>query len=261
MLGGGWLGLKPGAYTDDTAMMLCLARSIVAKGCFDPEDVAAQFLGWFHSGALGIGRTTWLALSEMERGASWQEAGRRAHEKLAGLSAGNGSIMRCAPIGLLHFKNRKRLIEDSIHSSLITHFDPKACWGAAALNLAISELVQGRRDGLISQLAGEVEHPEVKGAVAEVAGMRYDELRTSAYVLDTLQTSLWCFWNTASFEEAMVSAVNLGGDTDTNGAVTGALAGAYYGLSQIPQRWLEVLQDREEIMRLAEGIYELAQAS
>jgi ADP-ribosyl-[dinitrogen reductase] hydrolase len=241
-------------------MMLCIARSIVARGGFDPQDVASKFLGWFHSGAIGIGRTTRLALSELERGALWHEAGKAAHEKLGGLSAGNGSIMRCAPIGLLHFQNREKLIEDSIQSSLITHFDPKACWGAAALNLAISQLVQGRREGLFAYLEGVVEEPVVKEAVVEVAGMKLNGLGTSAYVLDTLQAALWCFWNTASFEQALVTAVNLGGDTDTVGAVTGSLCGAYYGLPEIPQRWLGVLQDREEIMQLAEGIYKLSQA-
>lgn len=261
MLGGGWLGLKPGEYTDDTAMMLCIARSIVERGGFVPEDVASRFLDWFHAGAIGIGRTTWLALDELAKGASWREAGRRAHDRLGGLSAGNGSIMRCAPIGLLRLKDVDRLIEDSIESSLITHWDAKACWGAAAINSALSQLVNGKRESLIFQLVAQIEEPEVKRAVAEVAELKIEQLRTSAYVLDTLQAALWCFLNSASFEEAVIAGVNLGGDTDTIGAVTGALAGAYWGLSQIPNRWLDVLKDKDEIIRLANGIYELAQAS
>ena len=169
--------------------------------------------------------------------------------------------MRCAPIGLLRFKNPERLIEDSIESSLITHWDAKACWGAAAMNLALSQLVDGKRESLIPQLVAQIEETEVKSAVAEVAELRLAELRTSAYVLDTLQAALWCFLNCASFEEAVIAGVNLGGDTDTTGAVTGALAGAYWGLSQIPNRWLDVLKDKDEIIRLANGIYELAPAS
>jgi ADP-ribosyl-[dinitrogen reductase] hydrolase len=196
----------------------------------------------------------------MDKGASWQEAGRRAHEKLGGFSAGNGSIMRCAPIGLLHFKHPQKLLEDSIASSLITHWDPRACWGAAALNLAIAEILSGEKDDLIPKLVNRIGQPEVRKAVAEVAELRLDELRTSAYVLDTLQTALWCFIYSTSFEEAITTGVNLGGDTDTTGAVTGALAGAYYGLSQIPQRWLRVLKDNDEIIVLAQRIYELAQA-
>jgi ADP-ribosyl-[dinitrogen reductase] hydrolase len=130
MLGGGWHGLPPGGYTDDTAVMLCIARSIVDRGCFDPEDVADKFLRWFNAGPVGIGRTTWIALSEMKRGASWREAGRIAHGRLGGLSAGNGSIMRCAPIALLHFNDYEMLVKDSIESSILTHWDPQACWGA-----------------------------------------------------------------------------------------------------------------------------------
>ena len=255
---GGWLGLRPGEWTDDTAMMLCIARSIVEKGRFDPEDVAQKFLGWFQAGALGIGRTTWVALEALSRGASWQDVGRIAHHRLGGLSAGNGSVMRCAPIGLLDAKNHERLIEDSIASSLITHWDPKACWGAVALNLAISQLLCEDRSGLLDKIVGKIEQPEVREAVAKVEIMRMEDLVPSGFVLDTLQAATWCFLNTSSFEDALVAAVNLGGDTDTIGAVCGALSGACYGLGEIPLRWQQPLAGRLEIIELAERIHELA---
>jgi len=260
LFGGGWLGLGPGEWTDDTAMMLCIARSIVEKGRFDPEDVAKKFLGWFRAGALGIGRTTWVALDALGGGASWREAGRIAHERLGGLSAGNGSIMRCAPIALLNANNAERLIGDSIDSSLITHWDPRACWGAAALNLAIAQLLCGGREALLERLLGRVEQPEVRESVAWAGGMRMEDLVPSGFVLDTLQAAIWCFMNTDSFEDAVVSAVNLGGDTDTIGAVCGALAGAWYGLDQILSRWQEPLDGRLEIIELATEIYRLAQS-
>ena len=257
LLGGGWLGLGAGEWTDDTAMMLCIARSIVEKGRFDPQDVALKFLGWFRAGALGIGRTTWVALDALSTGASWQDAGRIAHERLGGLSTGNGSIMRCAPIGLLDFKDPQRLIRDSINSSLITHSDPLACWGAAALNLAISKLLCDDRDGLIDNILDKIEQPEVRQALEKVEEM--EDVVPSGFVLDTLQAALWCFLNTSSLEDALVAAVNLGGDTDTIGAVCGALAGACYGLGEIPLRWQQKLAGRVEIIELAERIYELAQ--
>lgn len=258
MLGGGWHGLEPGNYTDDTAMMLCIARGIVEKGRFDPEDVAARFLHWFDAGPIGIGRTTWVALSEMKMGASWREAGRIAHERLGGLSAGNGSIMRCAPIGLLDFRDHERLVEDSVNSSIITHWDPQARWGAVAVNLAIVEVLRGEKADLLSRLEEKVEQPEVRRAIGEVERLKSLDFEPSAYVLDTLQAALWCFVNTSSFEEALITAVNLGGDTDTVGAVCGALSGAYYGFEDIPQRWHEVLQDRDEILWLARRLYEVA---
>jgi ADP-ribosyl-[dinitrogen reductase] hydrolase len=258
MLGGGRHGLGPGGYTDDTAMMLCIARSIVEKGYFDPENVADKFLHWFDSGPIGIGRTTWIALSEMKRGASWSEVGRIAHERLGGLSAGNGSIMRCAPIGLLHFNDYEKLVKDSIESSIITHWDPQACWGAAAVNMGIAEILKGERGNLLSTLKSRVEQPEVSKAIDEVSRLNIGDLEPSAYVLDTLQAALWCFLTTSSFESALVAAVNLGGDTDTVSAVCGALAGASYGIEAIPWRWQEPLQDRGEILQLAEKICELA---
>ena len=258
LFGGGWLGLGPGEWTDDTAMMLCIARSIVGKGRFDPEDIALKFLGWFRAGALGIGRTTWVALEALRGGASWQDAGQIAHQRLGGLSAGNGSIMRCAPIALLDAKNHERLIKDSIASSLITHWDPRACWGAAALNLAIAQLLYEDRGVLLDKIVGKIEQPEVRQAVAKVEVMRMEDVVPSGFVLDTLQAALWCFLNTSSFEDALVSAVNLGGDTDTIGAVCGALSGAWYGLEKIPSRWQQPLAGRGEIIELATKIYELA---
>ena len=259
LFSGGWLGLGPGEWTDDTAMMLCIARSIVEKGRFEPGDVALKFLDWFEAGALGIGRTTYVALDALRRGATWQDAGRIAHDRLAGMSAGNGSIMRCAPIALLDAKDPESLIRHSIDSSLITHWDPRACWGAVALNMAISQLIYEGKDALLDRVVGKVEQPEVREAVAKVAGIQMEDIVPSGFVLDTLQAALWCFLNTTSFEDALVTAVNLGGDTDTIGAVCGSLAGARYGLEGIPMRWQQPLAGRLEIIELAERIYELEQ--
>jgi len=258
MVGGGWHILGAGDYTDDTAMMLCIARSIAEKKRFDAADVASRFLHWFDFGPIGIGRTTMIALSEMKKGAPWNEAGRLAHQKLGGKSAGNGSIMRCAPIGLLDFKDHERLVKDSIESSTITHWDAQACWGAVAVNLIIAGLLTGESDGLLPDVAKRIEEPDVRETLEGVLGLDSVAGEPSAYVLDTLQAALWCFLNTSSFEDALVEAVNLGGDTDTVGAVCGAIAGARYGIEAIPQKWEGLLQGREEILELAERIHTLA---
>ena len=258
LVGGGWLGLRPGEWTDDTAMMLCIARSIVARGGFDPGDVAARFLAWFQEGPRGIGRTTWLALDALKGGATWREAGKWAHYVLGGLSAGNGSIMRCAPVALLSCRDQARLIAQSIESSLITHWDPQACWGAAALNLAIARLLLGEEGPLIEAVRPLVEEPRVAAALAQVPAMTMADIEPSAYCLDTLKAALWCFLTSSSFEGAVTAAVNLGGDADTTGAVCGALAGAAYGLGAIPQRWQAPLVARDEMVALADDIYRLA---
>lgn len=256
--GGGW---APGEYTDDTSMMLAIARSIAARGRFDPEDVAEGFVEWFETGAKGIGRTTYVALNELQYGVPWRQAGLNAHRLLREMSAGNGSLMRCAPIALLHYQDRERLVRDSLDSSIITHWDPRAGWGAVALNLAISRLVLGSGEGLLEAVAAGVEEAEVAAAVRGVAGMGEGDLVPSAFVLDTLRCALWCFLNTDSLEDALVRAVNLGGDADTTGAVTGALAGAYYGAGAIPARWQQGLKDAGDIAAVASRIYDIAAAS
>lgn len=258
MVGGGWLGLRPGETTDDTAMMLCIARSIVETGRFDPDDVVQHFLGWFRSNPKDIGNITRRALAELERGTPWKRSGFVAHRALGGMSAGNGSIMRCAPIALLHRDNEHLLIRDSIYSSIITHFDQKASWAAAALNLTIARLLSGSKDALLEAIAPKIQDGAVRQALMQAPDL--DEVPTSGYVLDTLQAALWSFLRTDSFEDAVATAVNLGGDADTTGAVCGALAGACYGLSAIPGRWLAVLESREEIMALAGRILALAAA-
>ncbi|MFX0011642.1 MAG: ADP-ribosylglycohydrolase family protein, partial [Candidatus Hermodarchaeota archaeon] len=116
---------------------------------------------------------------------------------------------------LLHFRDHTRLIEDSIDSSIITHWDPQARWGAVAVTMAIAEILKGDRGNLISTLTGNIEQAEVRQAVDEVPRLKVIRQEPSAYVLDTLQAALWCFLTTSSFENALVAAVNLGGDTDT----------------------------------------------
>ena len=256
--GGGWLGLAPGEYTDDTQMMLCIARSIVAQGRFDPADVAERFVVWLDGGPKDAGNTTRRAIELLKGGVAWREAGERACAERGRMGAGNGSVMRCAPIALLDYRDERRLIEDSWNSSLITHGDPRACWGAVALNLLIAGLVAGGGEGLVEAVAARIAEREVREALLAAPGLAIAELRPSGFVVDTLQTALRCFLGAGSFEEALVSAVNLGGDADTVGAVCGALAGARYGLSSIPAHWQAGLRGAEEIRELAAGILALA---
>ena len=172
MVGGGWLGLRPGETTDDTAMMLCIARSIVHQGRFDPDDVAQHFLGWFRSRPKDIGNTTRRALVELERGAPWKRAGLQAHRALGGMSAGNGSIMRCAPVALLHYCHEHLLIRDSVYSSIITHFDQKASWGAVAVNLAIARLLDGGKEGLVEAVASKIAQKDARRALTQVPSLK-----------------------------------------------------------------------------------------
>ena len=258
MVGGGPLDLAPGHYTDDTAMALCIARSLQSLGCFDPMDVAQRFLERMENGSPGLGRTTATALTIIKSGTPWYDASYLAYKSLGDSSASNGCIMRCAPVGLLHFRDPTRLVHDSIDSSVITHWDRRCRWATVAVNRAIARLVRRDRSATLFEAAIGLQEAQVSSAIMQVASLKLEHLVPSGYVLDTLQCALWCFTNTESFEEALVTAVNLGGDADTIGAVTGALAGAYYSERGIPERWLEPLQDRGDIETLADRLWEMA---
>lgn len=119
MIGGGWLHLRPGEYTDDTQMTLCIAESIVEKEAFDMADVACRFVAWYEGQPKDVGHITRLALAELKRDVPWREAGRIAHQRTGGRSAGNGSIMRCVPVALYRWRDYQRLIAESVDSSRV----------------------------------------------------------------------------------------------------------------------------------------------
>ena len=250
-----------GEHTDDTAMMLCIAHSLAERGHFDPEDVADRFLQWYRAGAKGIGMTTRMALAALDRGASWEAAGRLAHQVTQPYSAGNGTVMRCAPIGLFFHLRPDDLVRASLESAAITHPDPLATWGAAALNLTIAALLTSDSKEAARSAWRSVQEPTVRQALEGVERLSESALAPLGFVLHTLECAFWCFLRTESLEEAVVTAVNLGGDTDTIGAITGALAGAHYGVEAVPARWREAILAREEIEGVARALFEAAPTS
>jgi ADP-ribosyl-[dinitrogen reductase] hydrolase len=260
MVGGGWLDLRPGEYTDDTQMTLCVAESLVERETFDMADIARRLVAWYDSQPKDIGHTTRLALAELKRGTPWEKAGLLAHRQMGGRSAGNGSVMRCAPVALYGWRDYKGLVADSVDSSRVTHWDDRACYGAAALNIIIAELLQGRRQSAVEvaveTLAGAA--PPVAQCLAETAHKIKADLKPTGFVLDTLEAAVWCWQRAGSFEGALVTAVNLGGDADTVGAVCGALAGADFGLVDIPSRWQEALEGRVRVLHLAAELHRLS---
>jgi ADP-ribosyl-[dinitrogen reductase] hydrolase len=257
MLGGGWLDTKPGEYTDDTQMMLAIARSVAELGRIDPVDIGARFVQWMESMPKDIGNTTLQSLGYLAAGVPWDEAGARTAARKGDSGAGNGSIMRTAPIGLACRNDREALIRQSIDISRITHADPRCTWSCVALCQAIAALLDGTDDVLATAAAG-IEEPEVVATLERTATIGRNDVRSGGYVLHTLSAAFWAFVNHDSFEEVVVAAVNLGGDADSSGAVAGALAGARSGASAIPDRWLAVLQSRQELTDLADRLLELA---
>lgn len=259
LIGGGWLNVDPGEYTDDTQMALAIAESINALGRVDPGDIARRFVAWLHTQPKDIGNITRTALRYHEQGVAWDEVGPRVCREMAGRCAGNGSVMRCAPVALFHAHRPDALVRDSMVTSVLTHADELAVWSTVAINLLIVELLAGRREGAIERVAGAIEPPLVCETLLAAPRQARREVRSGGYVLETLGAAIWALQNHAGFEEVVVAAINLGDDADTVGAVAGALAGAREGLGAVPERWLRQLRDADHLIDLGSALYRLAQ--
>lgn len=249
--GGGPHGLRPGEVTDDTAMALAIARACTSAG-IDLDQVAANFLEWYRSDPKDIGITTSRALGKLDAGVPWREVGDRMMQETPAKLAGNGSVMRCAPVALRFRHDRDALREVSLETARMTHADPMAMWGSVALNQAIAYLLDdGTLDGIVDAAVEEVESDDVVTTIRGAIDRDYKDVRSGGFVLDTLGAAFWSIAHRDSAEEAIVAAVSMGDDTDTTGAVTGALAGAYYGVQNLPSRWLDILEPRDELVDLA----------
>ncbi|HYH12206.1 MAG TPA: ADP-ribosylglycohydrolase family protein, partial [Thermomicrobiales bacterium] len=155
----------------------------------------------------------------------------------------------------------ERLRSVSIDTARMTHPDPMATWGSVALNQGIAWLLDGGSlDGLVPAAIDGVENEDVLRAIQESVNRKYDDVTSTGFVLDTLRASFWSITNRDSAEEAIVTAVSMGDDTDTTGAVTGALAGALYGVDALPERWLSVLEPRDELIELAGNLLAWSEA-
>jgi ADP-ribosyl-[dinitrogen reductase] hydrolase len=258
MVGHGTHGQPAGTVTDDTDLALCIARSLVEEGAFDGQDIADRFSTWYDDGPFDIGLMTADAISEYQSGTSWRDAGREVWQRRAeGSNAGNGSIMRCAPHAIAFANAPDTLERVSKHSSAITHHDPRCQYGCVLLNHTIAGYLNGT-DNPLSDAIGRVEGdaPDELVETIRLVPDLVDErqLENTGYVVHTLQTSLYDTLTADTAEDAIIASVNRGRDTDTLGAVTGAVAGARFGAEALPARWLETLEYREDLELLAQAL-------
>ena len=271
MVGGGPFDLEPGEWTDDTSLALCLAESLIEKRGFDPVDQLERYVRWFMEGHLSsngrcfdIGTTTRKALQRFIL----------SREPYPGLtderSAGNGSLMRLAPVPMFYAGDPAGGIEFSGKSSRTTHGHPLAVDACRFFGgLILGALAGAPKEDLLSARYAPVlgywqDHP-LSGEIDRVAAGSYlrrepPEIRGRGYVVDALEAALWAFSRSRTFEEGCLLAVNLGDDADTTGAIYGQLAGAYYGTATIPAPWLACLARRDliesyagELMRYGTG--------
>jgi len=261
MVGHGTWNQPAGTITDDTEQALCIARSLVEHQAFDPADISERFVAWYDSGPFDIGRMTMRSLSRLKHGDEWDEAGQHVWEQSReGQNAVNGSVMRCPPLAIPYATDWDRLAEVSRQSSQITHADPRCTAGCAILNLTVAGLLADAETPLedaLDYVSTDVPDELLTAFRPLARGESPDTLETSGYVVHSLQTALHDGLVADSPEDAIVTAVNRGGDTDTIGAIAGAVAGARFGASQLPDRWLGAIDEADELETLAERLVEV----
>jgi len=261
---GGKFNLEIGEYTDDTSLALCLAQSLIDKNGVDQKDQLSKYLKWFEDGymsannrSIGCGKTTLRALYRyMSKDCS--ECGNSRLTK----GAGNGSLMKTAPIALFYAKDTALAMEMAKKSSLTTHGLPICSDASMYMTGLIIGAIKGKsKEELLSieyakELFDKRKNYRFHEEIIALAEGGYkdksrDEIEARAYVVKTLESALWAFYNTNKFDEGLILVVNLGNDADTVGAVYGQLAGAYYGIDAISKEYRDNLMRRDFIEELA----------
>jgi ADP-ribosyl-[dinitrogen reductase] hydrolase len=228
IIGGGWLKLKAGAVTDDTQMSLALGRSLIRCGGFDARDVCEEFAAWLRSHPPDVGNTC-------RRGIRRYIVHGTTSGAFSEGDAGNGAAMRVLPVALATVSRPDRAQDWTLGQSRTTHHHPLSDSACLALVGMVHALIAG--DGKVGArvLADELAATSPAFQFTPYRGL------TSAFIVDTMQTVLHCYFGAKTFADCLVATVNQGGDADTTGSVAGMLAGATYGLAALPQEWLEKL--------------------
>ncbi|MBA2680253.1 MAG: ADP-ribosylglycohydrolase family protein [Ktedonobacteraceae bacterium] len=265
MLGGGPFALQVGEWTDDTSMALCLAASLVECGTFDARDQMRRYLLWRDEGYMAsngmcfdIGGTVAAALHIFER------TGNPFVGSLDPATAGNGSLMRLAPIPLFYANQPERAIEQAANSSRTTHGAATAVDACRYFAGLIIGALQGQtKEELLSPYYSPVSSswedrplaPEIAAIAAGSFKTRNPpQIRGTGYVVNSLEAALWAFYSSATFRDGCLLAVNLGDDADTTGAIYGQLAGAFYGEKEIPRSWREKIALRDIMISLSQQL-------
>lgn len=250
MVGGGPFKLKPGQWTDDTAMALALGDWLVNDRDLDPADLISRFVRWFENGeysctgtCFDIGNATRAALDR------FIDSG----EALAGSTnprtAGNGALMRLSPVAIRFWNDREQLAEIAEVQTLTTHGADECVDSSIKFAGLLADVISGKP--LSDALGGDL----ISGVDSKWRGVHRNQIRGTGYVVDCLNAALWAVSRTTSFRSAILLAANLGDDADTTAAVAGQLAGAMYGISGIPAEWLERLAWRSKIEAMADQLF------
>ncbi len=251
-----WMGLPAGTWTDDTAMARNLWTSLIDhEGELVPSDVLARHLSWLATGPPDVGNLTRKVLTSWANG-STDAAEDYVRQRGPEVSAGNGSVMYCAPLGAAYARRPEALVEAAPALSAITHWDERCRTACLGVTLAVASLVRGERpqDAVTAavEAVGDREGgEELEYLVVEAGRARPLDGPDMGFTLFTAGIALQVAGEGRGFEDGLRYVVGLGGDTDTNAAVAGALLGAAHGSGSLPPAWLDALADREAIAREA----------
>lgn len=256
MVGGGPFNLVPGQWTDDTSMALCLAHSLVFKKGFDAVDQMNRYCNWYQHGYMSsngvcfdIGITVAAALNR------YLSSGNPLSGSTDERSSGNGSLMRLAPVALFYGYAADELLHYAALSSQTTHASAECIDSCRYFALLLAAALNAESKEQILATAYQASTPKLAAIVAgDYIHKPYSELTGSGYVIESLESALWCFYHGQSFQEAILLAANLGNDADTTAAICGQLAGAFYGYEAIPLHWREQLYAEPMIRQLAQDL-------
>lgn len=260
----------PGTFSDDSSLAFCTAESL-CKG-YDIEDMAQTFVKWMQEGYWGahhkvfdIGGTTRYSLARVVKGESARNSGNFFEE-----DNGNGSLMRILPLVfyLQQEKDVEVIYKKVKEVSSITHAHFRSVFACFIYVVYCLEILKDKDkfeaykelQNIVSKFLEDKKYNPAeiqlfdKILKNDIWTYAENEIRASGYVLHSLEASFWCFLNSNTYEETVLKAVNLGEDTDTTGAIAGGLAGIYYGIENIPQKWIDNLVRSNDIKDLAERL-------
>ncbi len=253
MIGGGLHNIRRGGYTDDTLQAIALARSLVICRGFCAEDAARRLVAAYRAHPEFFGPTSSAVLDLIDRGCGPETAAYLIHQR-KGESRSNGSVMRGPPLGIFYPPAAVRGV--SLQCSRLTHFDPVAGECSAFINQMVSSLCRGAtRDKALDRALDQCEAPEL---LKRMQNYGQYPLQPSLDAVEATHCAATVFLESETYSDAIIAAVNMGGDADTVGAICGALAGAEQTIAAIPSPWLQDLQDAQQLLELAADLYSVS---
>lgn len=264
--------MPKGSWSDDTSLNLALIDSINTKKKIDLFDIGQNFIEWGENGKytptnkmFGIGRTTLKAIARLEKGnIKPEECGGNTESE-----NGNGSLMRILPMA--YYCYSKKYNDEEIYDiikkvSSITHAHEISIMGCYIYVKFAIELLNGNNIKNAYKNIRKLKYQYFSDYCkklysriidSNIAKLKLADIKSSGYVIDTLEATIWTLLNTENYNQAIIGSINLGGDSDTIGACTGGLAGIYYGINNINKQWIKDLQKYDYIEEMCNRFNEV----